>query len=102
MTRYTISVGLFDKDTHMQEISTIDAYKIMTRLVMKHSDGGTITEGTGLYTHKDGSVVIEPTLIVSLLFVDRETILILIDEIKNLFNQETVALEEMEINSQLV
>ena len=62
---FTITMGLFDKDTHKQEIGTLDAYKICINYLMSVTDGATITEGKGIYKHDDGTVIIEPSFIIS-------------------------------------
>lgn len=46
-TKYTLYIGLNDKDSKVQEINTIDAYKIVGRLV----GDCTIKEARGLYLH---------------------------------------------------
>lgn len=58
-TKYTLYIGLNDKDSKVQEISTLDAYKMIGALV----GDCTIQEGRGLYTHQDGTTVLESTLI---------------------------------------
>lgn len=50
MKKYTICVGLFDKDSKRQEVNTLDAYKIACNLFARHTGGATITEGRGIYT----------------------------------------------------
>ena len=42
--KYIIFVGLNDKDSHAQEISTLDAYKLVSNLACTHVGYGTITE----------------------------------------------------------
>lgn len=48
MKKYTMFIGLNDKDSKIQEITTIDAYKIIMRIVKDC----TIQESKGCYTHK--------------------------------------------------
>lgn len=40
--KYTLYLGLNDKDSKQQEISTIEAYKVVSNLISKDFDGGTI------------------------------------------------------------
>lgn len=62
MEKFILYVGLNDKDTKTQKISTLEAYKIVNNIIMKYTDGATIYEANGLYKHEDGTVVIEKTL----------------------------------------
>lgn len=102
MRKITLYVGLFDKDTHTQLINTLDAYRVVSNIV----PDCTITEGRGKYTHQDGSIVIEPTLIVEMLHFgdnfDKSYYTKLGDKIKVALNQESVAYQEQEIESELI
>ena len=69
MTRYTLTIGLFDKDTKRQKISTDIAIRIVSDLVVNVIGYGTIHTGNGIYTHNNGSIVVEPSLV---FFVDGE------------------------------
>ena len=102
MKKFTLNMGLFDKDTHQQEISTLDAYKIASNILLAKVEGATITEGKGIYTHKDGTIIIEPTLVIDLLDTTRDIVLELLDTLKVTFNQESIALQETEITCQFI
>ena len=98
-TKYTLYIGLNDKDSKVQEISTLDAYKMIGALV----GNCTITEGRGLYTHADGTQVLESTLIVQIIdFTDELEIRPLVETIKTALNQEPVAVIREQVNSQLM
>lgn len=58
MTKTTMCIGLFDKVTKVQEINTIDAFKVAANIFAETTGGATITEGTGVYTHDDGTIII--------------------------------------------
>lgn len=51
ITKFTLFVGLNDKESKQQEISTVDAYKIISNMITARFDGGTISEATGIYKH---------------------------------------------------
>ena len=96
MTRYTLTIGLFDKDTKRQKISTDIAIRIVSDLVVNVIGYGTIHTGNGIYTHNNGSIVVEPSLVY---FVDGEKDLknkvkTLAWSIKKALNQESIMLEE--------
>ena len=99
MTKTTICIGLLDQDTKHQEITTIDAFKIEANIFAQTTGGATITEGTGVYTHDDGTVVIEPTLICVIYGSGQATIEKAASMAKVALNQESVAIEVCESNS---
>ena len=79
---YKLFIGLNDKITKKQEF-TIEGY--------------TIIEGNGFYTHSNGCQVTEQTLIVELLFIDYETVVKLCNALKASLNQESIALQQIEL-----
>ena len=100
MTRYTLTIGLFDKNTKRQKISSDIALKIVSDLVVQTVGYGTIYNGNGIYTHINGSIVVEPSLV---FFVDGEKeeeskVKSLAWMIKKSLNQESVMLEKQEVN----
>ena len=100
MTRYTLTIGLFDKDTKRQKISSDMALKIVSDLVVQTVGYGTIHNGNGIYTHAAGAVVVEPSLVY---FVDGEEeeeskIKSLAWMIKKALNQESIMMEKQQIN----
>ena len=105
----TLFIGLNDKKSKLQEISTLDAAKFLQREIFKDFDGGTISEATGIYRHQDGTgFVVENTLKVEILFFGvskqeaRRAVVPFIDRVKDFLNQETVALQLEEIESELI
>lgn len=101
MTKYTLCMGLNDKDSKRQMISTVEAYKIVSNLVSQMFDGGTIYEADGVYKHDDGTIVIEKTLKIELLFAEQKDVKDFCETLKRVFNQESIAVQREEINSEL-
>ena len=95
MTKFILFLGLFDKDSKAQEISTLNAFKIASNLVTDIVGYGTITEAMGIYTHDDGTIVNEPTLRIEITGSELEKIKRLAITLKQAFNQESVALEKV-------
>lgn len=100
MTRYTLTIGLFDKDTKKQKISSDMALRIVLDLVTQTVGYGTIYTGNGIYTHVNGSIVVEPSLV---FFVDGEEeeeskIKSLAWMIKKVLNQESIMMEKQQVN----
>lgn len=99
--KFTLYLGLNDKDSKQQEIATVEAYKIVSNLISSDFDGGTIFEAKGIYKHEDGQIVTETTLRIELLFTEAVKVKALCDTLKKLFNQESIAVQEEVINSEL-
>ena len=99
--KFTFYVGLNDKDTKVQEISTIEAYKMCMKTIGRYAEGGTIFEADGFYTHEDKTVVIEKSLKIEVLFIDMETAHKIVEELKLILNQESVVVGYEPINSEL-
>lgn len=92
-TRYTISVGLNDKDTKAPRDSYEHASIEIAGRLAQIGQGATITKGTGTYKHEDGTAVIEDNVIITVIDIDgsfAEVIDELIDKIKLDYNQESV------------
>ena len=90
---FEVTVGLFDQKSKKQEISTTDALQTITRYVIDHCGGGTITTGNGVYTHEDGTVVVEPSIIIKIVGAKFDDIGNLVEDIKTFLNQESVLVE---------
>lgn len=96
-------LGLNDKDTKVQVINTLEAYKIVMNSVAGVGyDGATVSECTGFYTHQSGDFVIEKSLRIEILFSDDKKTLALVDILKKAFNQESIAVQHEEIKSELI
>ena len=101
LEKFTLFIGLNDKDSKQQEINTIDCYKILMNLFSKNSVDCTISESQGFYTHLDGTFTIEKSLRVEILFSSKEKIYSLCDAIKILLNQESIAVQRDLVESEL-
>lgn len=95
LTKYNLYIGLNDKDSKQQEISTLDAYKIVGDC--------TIQEARGLYTHRDGTKVLEATLIVQVIDFDNTLDIIpVVNSLKSALNQESIAVIREQVDSKLI
>ena len=99
MKKFVMCVGLLDKDTKAQEVNTLDAFKVASNIFAQTTGGATITEGRGVYTHNDGTIVIEPTLVCTIYGGNIADVKAAADALKIALNQESVAIEETESNS---
>ena len=103
MKKITLYIGLNDKDSKVQEVSTLDAYKMVSNIIGVDS---TITEGRGIYKHDDGTVVFETSLVVEILDLDntfdKGWVKNKVEQIKTLLNQESVAVQYQDVDSELI
>lgn len=95
MIKYNIYIGLNDKDSKKQEVSTRRAKgKTIKILNNNNITGLTIYEVMGVFKHEDGTITFEKSLKVELLEVKKEDVLRSIEELKRALNQECIMLEE--------
>lgn len=103
MKKITLYIGLNDRDSKVQEITTIDAYKMVSNIIGVDC---TITEGRGIYKHEDGTIVTEVSLVVELLdfanTLDEWWVNHKVVEITKLLNQESVAVQYQDVKSELI
>lgn len=97
MKNYTILLGLNDKDSKTQKYDTIEAYKIANNLVLSRIGFGTISQAYGIYTHEDGTPVMEMSLRIEIAGDElQDKVNGLIKALKEVFNQESVMLSVTE------
>ena len=99
MNKYTLYIGLNDKDTKRQHLDNIEASKIIQNILTEKTGGGTIYNATGVYRHDDGTVIIENTLRVEIVAAALEAVREAITIIKTALNQESVILQTERIES---
>ena len=87
-TRYTIYIGLFDKDTKTQIISTKKALGIISQKITEKFGGWTIYPSSGVYAHDDWKIVQEPSIVIQTM--TNEDVSNFVNELKVDFNQESV------------
>ena len=95
MIKYNIYIGLNDKDSKKQEVSTRRAKeKTIEILNANNITGLTMYEVMGVFKHEDGFITYEKSLKVELLEVKKEDVLRSVNELKTALNQESIMLEE--------
>ena len=100
--KYTLYMGLNDKETKMQKIATTEAYKIVENILRDTGyNGATIFEANGLYKHDNGQFVVEKTLRIEILDFENKGFQSLVSTLKLVFNQESIAVENSLIESNL-
>lgn len=103
IVKYSLYLGLNDKDTKTQKIDTLEAYKILCNLLKSYNvEGFTVYNAHGFYMHDDGTFTTENTLKIELMFVDEKKIDNIIKQCKIIFNQECIIKQVEEVTSTLV
>ena len=101
--KYSLYVGLNDKDTKTQKIDTLEAYKILCNLLKSYNiEGFTVYNAHGFYVHDDGTFTTENTLKIELMFINEKTVDDIIKQLKIIFNQESVIKQVEKVTSELV
>jgi len=104
MRKFTLYLGLNDKDTKTQQVETVEAYKIVSNLLLKRFDGATIFNAQGIYKHDNGEIVTENTFRIELLEFGNsifEQVKEVVSLLKEIFNQESVAVQIQDVTSDL-
>lgn len=102
--RYTLAVGLNDRETLKPIADYETASKEIAGRVAQLDLGATITRGTGVYKHERGDVVIEETVVISVIDFEGGAgakLDALIASIKRDYNQESIAVMVDKIESKL-
>ena len=102
MKKFICYVGLNDQNTKKQEVSTLDAFKILSNIACSTVGYGTITEAHGVYTHDDGTVIDEVTLRCEFSGCELEKVKAFAIAAKNALNQESIGFEVVESNFSFV
>lgn len=90
ISKYNLYVGLNDKTTKKQEVTTDCAKDIVNKVCGDCS----IQEIVGYYTHENGEQVKENTLKVELLFKSEDEVRLYCQDLKKLLNQESIAVNK--------
>ena len=95
MIKYNIYIGLNDKDSKKQEVSTRRARQEVIKILNANNITGlTMYEVMGVFKHEDGTITFEKSLKVELLEVKKEDVKKSIEELKRALNQESILLEK--------
>lgn len=98
--KYTIFIGLNDKDTYEQQIPSEEAEQIMTHIALKYVDGFTVHSARGTYKDEKGVITNENSLVVEFSNASEQQIKDIMDEILKELNQNSILLEKQRINSE--
>ena len=102
-TKFTVYMGLNDRQTGKQEIQTIEAYKICCNLIARRFGGGTISEADGIYHNPEtGSVDIEKSFRIEIFTDDKNEVSEFGQQLCDVFNQHSVIIQREVTDSEEV
>lgn len=102
MEKYTIYIGLNDKDAHIQLIDTNDARHETENIFYEKIGGATISLARGIYQHENGERILENTIRVEVFGADFDDIVYCCEYLKKVFNQESIAVNVTEVKAQFI
>lgn len=99
MMKVVMYIGLNDQATKRQEITTKEALDAVVEIILPEAGGATISDARGIYTHEDGTTVVENTIRAELFDPPAEVIRRIVKKLKKRLNQESIAVERQEVNT---
>ena len=97
--RYTLYIGLNDKDTYAQEISTEEARKIVDEICCEHVGGFTVLHAEGGWTNESGIMTRENTLVYMFSGAEEAQITAIMDEALTVLNQSVILVHRDTVQS---
>lgn len=94
--KYTLYLGLNDKDTYVQKIGTEEAIEKANKICAAHSGGYTLYTANGGWTNDDGTLGHENTLVYMIFDISETDLKAMLDEFIKEFNQSSVLVEKSE------
>ncbi len=97
-TKYTLYLGMNDKDTNQPTYGLSEAKQVMFMIVQKYTGGCTFYEAEGCwYDDEKQAMLSEKTLVCVLLDTEPEAVKSIMDEAVTTFNQSSILLETEEV-----
>lgn len=95
--QYVMYIGTNDKDTYAPKYSEDEARDIVDKVCLKYFEGYTLQEAIGSWTDEKSNITHEYTLVCYFDDTDKETVHKAADELLEKLNQNTILIEEDEI-----
>ena len=92
--KYTLYLGLNDKDTFKQKFSTEDSLKKANQICAKYAGGYTQLSANGGWTNDDGTMGHENTLVYIIYDITEDKLQGMLDELLKKFNQSSILVEK--------
>lgn len=104
ISKFTLYVGLNDKDSRKQEITTQKAKNIISKTLADNGiEGATFLGAEGIYTYIiDNKTEKENSFKIEILFASQKQIQNAVNTIKQKLNQESIAVVKEKVASSLI
>ncbi|AET69237.1 hypothetical protein Desor_3775 [Desulfosporosinus orientis DSM 765] len=99
-TKYTMYIGLNDKDKYTQLISYEEAEKEVSDIALKYVDGFTELYAKGAYKDDKGILVHENSLVFEFYSVTDQQMKAIMDEVLKKLNQKSILIEKQTVNDE--
>lgn len=96
---YLLYIGLNDKDSYEQIISTEDAKTAINDICLEYVEGYTMWDANGVWRDEWNNMTDEQTLICYFQDVEQEAVEAIIEEILPTLNQNAILVEKKMVNS---
>jgi uncharacterized membrane-anchored protein YitT (DUF2179 family) len=96
-TKYTMYIGLNDKETYEQIVSIEEAEQIVTEIALEYVGGFTLTQGKGAYKDEDNVITYENSLIIAFTDASEDDMKAIMDDILVSLNQNAVLIETQSV-----
>ena len=89
---YQMTMGLNDKNSHLQEIETGAAKTLLSKILLQRYGlyAFTLIDCSGVYTHNDGTTVFENSLRIEIITEKPIKIYAIARALRRVFNQESI------------
>lgn len=94
--KFTLYVGLNDKDVYDQLIPTEEAFNLLNVVAMKHVDGFTVRSARGFWKDEKGAPSSENTLVYDFVDATDEQITAIVTDMLAAMNQSAILVERTE------
>jgi len=95
--KYTLYIGLNDKDSYTQLIPTEDAMEKVSAIALKHADGFTLYQAQGAYLDDAGVETFENSLVLVFFDAEEAAIRAIMDEVIAELNQSSILVEREKV-----
>lgn len=96
--KYTLYIGLNDKDTYKQLLSDDEVQKLLSDICLKYVDGYTFSKRQGAYKNEKGVVTLERSFVYEFYAATDEEIKSIMDEALVQLNQTSILVEKVKID----
>ncbi|MDK2802371.1 MAG: DUF3574 domain-containing protein [Oscillospiraceae bacterium] len=96
--KWVIFLGLNDKDDYIQKMSIEESEDIASDIILKYADGYTKLNGEGAFKNDKNIVTTENSLIYHIYFASKDDISKIMDELMEVFNQESILVEKYKVD----